>query len=207
MYIEYCNYNKSIENYEKEKQDVFRAIETGIDGLAMPIHMIREMREFLPSHLIKSTAIDYPCGTSASKVRYHMVINSIKSGANCIDYVLNHYFLKNKFSELKKEMETVVNICKEYQATLRVFLDYNRSTNTHTIAEILNHDLGIDIFFPTLGYHHDDFFDNIINTKLLEQRTNCSIIFNGYTWKKEQVDFIKDINIFGMRIYNLELLV
>jgi hypothetical protein len=41
MYIEYCNYNKSIENYEKEKQDVFRAIETGIDGLAMPIHMIR----------------------------------------------------------------------------------------------------------------------------------------------------------------------
>lgn len=207
MYIEYCNYNKYIDDYTKEIKNVFQAIANGIDGISLPIHMIREMREYLPSNLVVSAPVDYPCGLSSSKVRYHMALNSIKSGANTLDYVPNHYFLKHKFSELKKEIRTLLAICDDYKATLRVFLDYRRSTtNVLTIAEIIN-STGVDLVFPTIGYHHDDYFDNIINAKMIEKHTDCSVIFNGYMWKKDQFDFAKECDIFGLRLYNLELLV
>ncbi len=207
MYIEYCNYNKYIDDYAKEIKDIFRAIEHGLDGIAVPIHLIREMREYLPSNLVVAAPLDYPCGLSSSRVRYHMALNSIKSGANALDYVPNHYFLKNKFVELKKEIETILAICDDNNATLRVFLDYRRSVgNVITIAEIFN-SIGVNLVFPTTGYHHDDFFDNIINSKMIEEHTNCSVIFNGYMWKKDQLEFATDCNIFGLRLYNLELLV
>mgnify|MGYP001406294807 CR=1 FL=1 len=100
--------NKYIDDYTKEIKNVFQAIANGIDGISLPIHMIREMREYLPSNLVISAPVDYPCGLSSSKVRYHMALNSIKSGANTLDYVPNHYFLKHKFSELKKEIKTLL---------------------------------------------------------------------------------------------------
>ena len=170
----------------------------------MPIHIIREMREYLPPYLSISAPIDYPCGISSTKVREHMAINSLNSGANALDYVPNHYFLKHKFSELKSEVETMLKICNDHDSTLRVFLDYRHTKNNYTVCNIL-HDIGVDLFFPTVGYHHDDFFDNVINAKMIEEQSGCSIIFNGYMWKKDQIDFIKEIDIFGMRIYNLKL--
>lgn len=206
MYIEYCNYNRTINDYDKEKEYIFDAIDKGVKGLAMPIHIIRDMREYLPDNFLISAPIDYPCGISATKVREHMVINSLSSGANAIDYVPNHFFLKNKFSELKKEVETIVRICDDHEAAIRVFLDYRNSHNILTICKIF-HDIGVDLFFPTVGYHHDDFFDNIINSKLIEDHMGCGVIFNGYMWKKEQFEFVKEAGLFGMRIYNSQLLV
>lgn len=206
MYTEYCNYNKNIESYDDETKKVYQAIKAGVDGLALPIHLIRSMKEYLPKELLLATAIDYPCGLSSSKVRYNMVINSLNSGANCIDYVPNDYFLKEKFTELKKEVHTVLNICKDHDATFRLFLDYRKTSNIITLSQIFN-GMGIDLMFPTMGYHHDDFFDNMINSKLIEDNTHASVVFNGYTWKKEQIEFLKESGIFGMRVYNLELLV
>ena len=206
MYIEYCNYNKNISSYDEEMKKIYQAIKLELNGLALPIHMIRSMKEYLPDDIILATSIDYPCGLSSSKVRYNMAINSLKSGANCIDYVPNDYFLKEKFTELKKEILTIINICQDYEATLRLFLDYRKSSNIITLSQIFN-EMGIDIMFPTVGYHHDDFFDNLINSKLIEDSSNTSVIFNGYMWKKEQIEFLKQAEIFGMRIYNLELLV
>ena len=54
-----------------------------------------------------------------------------------------------------------MNICEDHEAALRIFLDYRNSTNIVTICKIF-HDIGANLFFPTVGYHHDDFFDNII---------------------------------------------
>ena len=142
-------------------------------------------------------------GLSATKVREHMAINSLNSGATALDYVPNHYYLKNKFPELKKEVETIMNICEDHEAALRIFLDYRNSTNIVTICKIF-HDIGANLFFPTVGYHHDDFFDNIINSKLIEDQIGCHVIFNGYMWKKEQLDFVREADLFGLRLYNLK---
>jgi len=206
MYTEYCNYNRVIHDYEEEKKQIFEAIDNGLKGLSMPIHLIRDMGEYLPDNLLVSAPIDYPCGLSPTKIREHMAINSLNSGANALDYVPNHYFLKNKFTELRKEVETIIRICDDHDAPLRVFLDYRNSDNIITISKILN-DCGVDLFFPTVGYHHDDFFDNIINSKLIEDQVGCSVIFNGYMWKPDQLDFIKESGLFGVRLYNLKLLV
>lgn len=207
MYLEYCNYNKYIDDYPEEIQKIFRCCELELDGLALPVHLIKETREYLPSHFVISTAIDHPCGLSSSKVKYHNVINSIKSGANAIDFVLNHYFLKQKFSELLKEVETVIAICEDHGATMRVFLDYRHSPSNFLIVCNLLYSKGVNIVFPTVGYHHDDFFDNIINSKMIQDSSPCGVIFNGYTWQREQIDFLMECGLFGARIYNLELLV
>lgn len=206
MYLEYCNYNRTIDNYSEELKKVFSAIDYGVKGLNLPVHMIKETREYMPKDLVMSAPIDYPMGHSSSKVKYNMVINSLKSGANAIDYVPNHYFLKNKFSLLVEEIEAILNICKDYDASFRLFLDYNNSDAISVTARIYDN-LGVNSFFPTLGYHHEDFFDNLINCAMLEQESYVFSIFNGQMWKKEQVKTVMDSGIFGLRVYNLSLLV
>jgi|GEM_PF-2848093 len=205
MYTEYCSYNKVINDYEVEKKLVFKAMDNGVNGIAIPIHMIREMKEYMPEGIVISAPIDYPSGYSSSKVRNHMVISAIKAGANAIDYVPNHYLMKNKFTELLEEITSIQNICKDNNVNLRVFLEYNHSDNIVTTAKILV-SMGITHVFPTLGYHHDDFNDNIINCNLLHQYSDVLCIFNGYLWKKEQLKAVEDAGIFGVRLYNSELI-
>lgn len=206
MYLEYCNYNRQIENYSDELKKVFSAIDYGIKGLNLPIHMIKETREYMPKDMVMSTPVDYPMGYSSSKVKYAMVLNSLKSGANAIDYVPNHYFLKNKFSLLVEEIEAILNMCEDYNASLRLFLDYGNSEAIVVTAKIYD-SIGVNLFFPSLGYHHEDFFDNLINCAMLEQESYVFSIFNGQMWKKDQVQTVMDSGIFGARIYNLNLLV
>ena len=67
--------------------------------------------------------------------------------------------------------------------------------------------MGVRVGFPTIGYHHDDFVDNVINSKLIERDTNISMIFNGYIWQKEQFEEIVKHNFYGVRVYNLRFLV
>jgi hypothetical protein len=67
------------------------------------------------------------------------------------------------------------------------------------------YDLGVEIAFPTFGYHHDDFVDNIVNSKIIETKTEMSTIFNGYVWRQDQLDTINKAEIFGLRLYDLKL--
>lgn len=200
MYVEYCNYNKYIEDYEKELKNVFHAIDQDIRGLALPIHMIREIREYIPQGIVLASPIDYPLGYSSSKVRYHMVLDAIKSGANAIDYMPNHYYLRAKFRELKQEINAVSIMCKEHGANLRLFMDYKYGSIESMAKTYAKMD--IDLVFCTTGYHHDDFNDNLINCKLIEQKTRLSTIFNGYIWTPEQLETVKNSGIFGIRLYN-----
>ncbi len=202
MYVEYCNYNKYIESYEQELKTVFKAIDKGIQGFALPIHMIREIREYIPDTIVLAAPIDYPSGYSSTKVRNHMVLNSVQSGANAIDYVPNQYLLRSKFTELKDEIKTVLNICNDYGATLRIFLDYRYSGIISIAKQYVA--MGIDIGFCTIGYHHDDFYDNLINCKLLSSKTGMSTIFNGYIWTNEQIQLVKQAKTFGIRLYNVD---
>jgi len=204
MYFEYCNYNRYIEDYSKEFSQIFKAIDNGLTGFALPMHLIHEVKGYIPEEYTVATGIDYPSGYSVPKVRHHMVLNAVRSGVNTIDLVPNQYFLREKFSELASEIETILRICKDYNANLRVFLDYHYISNIINMAKIIE-GMGVDTIFPTIGYHHDDFFDNLINCKLIESKTNLKTIFNGFMWTKDHLDLAQESDVFGVRLYNLKL--
>ena len=69
MYTEYCNYNRSIDSYEEEIKSIYRAVDLGVDGVATQVHLIREIKEYMPKHILLSSPIDYPMGMSSSKTR------------------------------------------------------------------------------------------------------------------------------------------
>lgn len=205
MFIEYCIYNKHLDNYDEEIKDVFEVIQTNkINGLALPIEILKRYKEFIPDNIILSTAIDYPLGLSSQKVKEFSVINSIKSGATAIDFIPNQYNLKYRFKDLLKELETIRNICEDNKVEFRIFLDYHYISSIETIAKLYSN-CGIEIAFPTVGYHHDDFYDNIIHAKNLEEKTNLKIIFNGYIWTTDQLEFVISTGIYGIRLYNKQL--
>lgn len=204
MYVEYCNYNKYIEDYTEELSNIFTMIDRGVDGIAMPTHMVRETKEYMPQGIVVSSPIDYPLGYSTNKVRQHMVIDALKSGANAIDYLPNQYLLRKKFKELIGEIATVVNICSDYGATPRIFIDTRYVKDPLVICRKFN-DSGIDICFPSVGYHHSDFFDTAITSSLIENKTGMSTIYNGYMWQMSQLELIMETGLFGVRLYNKNL--
>jgi hypothetical protein len=204
MYVEYCNYSSYIDDYEIEKLKVFNAIQCGINGLAMPTHFIREIKEFIPKEIVLAAPIDYPSGYASSKTRNHSVLDSIKSGANAVDYVLNQYLLRNKYKELFKEVETINKICTDNKAELRVFLDYDRISNPELLANTLLK-MNINKCFPVLGYHKEEFSDTLIMCHELEEKTGISTIFNGHILTKHQLNTINKSKIYGYRLYYLDI--
>lgn len=205
MYSEYCIYNEIINDYDKELSKVFKAIDYGVKGIAIPVYLIKQIQEYMPKDIVIAAPIDYPLGYNSSTVRKQMALEALRSGANALDYVPNHFFYKNKFTELSDEIKTLVKLCEEHNSELRVFLDYHRSSNIVNMSKIF-HKLGVETVFPTLGYHHDDFSDNLINTKIIEDKTNLKVIFNGYLWKDDQLEALKASNISNIRFYNLKTL-
>jgi deoxyribose-phosphate aldolase len=201
MYIEYCNYNKTIEDYNKELSLVFKAIEKNVNGICIPIHMYHEIKNFVPEGVVCSVPIDYPSGYSSTKTKNHSVLNAVKGGVQSIDYVMNNYLFQSKPNDLEKEIKSVLNICRDYNSTLRIFIDNRLSKDLIGTSKYLSN-LGIEFCYPTIGYHHDSFVDTLINCKLIEKHVNINTIFNGYFWTEEQYNILKRSNIFGIRVYN-----
>lgn len=201
MYIEYCNYNKTIEDYNKELSLVFKAIEKNVNGICIPIHMYHEIKNFVPEGVVCSVPIDYPSGYSSTKTKNHSVLNAVKGGVQSIDYVMNNYLFQSKPNDLEKEIKSVLNICRDYNSTLRIFIDNRLSKDLIGTSKYLSN-LGIEFCYPTIGYHHDSFVDTLINCKLIEKDVNINTIFNGYFWTEEQYNILKRSNIFGIRVYN-----
>lgn len=204
MYVEYCNYASYISDYEIEKLKVFHAVNCGVSGLAMPIHFIGEIKQYLPPGIILAAPVDYPAGYSSTKTRQHAVLTSIKSGANAIDYVLNQYLLRNKFKELFKEVKTIHSICQNHNAELRIFLDSDRISNPEPLANMLLK-MNINKCFPVMGYHKEDFADTLIVCHQLEEKTGISTIFNGHIMSKNQINILDKSKIYGYRLYYLDI--
>lgn len=203
MYIEYCNYNRYIENYELETKNVFAAIENGLDNIAIPLQFLKELKTYLPSISV-AIPIDYPLGYSSTKVKEHMIMEAIRAGATKVDYVLNQYFFRCNFAEMQNEIKTALNICSNYDITLRLFLDANRTDNLIILSRLYEK-LGVKQVFPTLGYHLDDFYDTLLNSKIIENKSSLSVIFNGHSWLDEHIKLVQNAKIFGVRIYNTDI--
>jgi hypothetical protein len=197
-------YNKHIKDYTQELENIWEAINFEINSFAVSYDFFNYFSHLLPKQILVSIPIDYPCGLSSSDSKYHMVLKALKAGAKAIDYIPNHYHLKTNIPALKEEISACISMCKTYNASLRLFLDYR---NTDTILDMvkLYNSIGVDTFFPTPAYHHDDFIDNVIVSKSIEKQTGCNIIFNGYLWKKSQLQQIIHAKLYGIRLYNTRI--
>jgi hypothetical protein len=206
MYIEYCNYNKIIESYDDELQHIFQGVDKGLTGVATTSQALRDIGSFMPSEVKLAVPLDYPLGYATAKTREHMAIEGFKSGANFIDYVPNSMFIKHNMSAIYEEIDTLQRICQDYGGEIRAFLDYHRNYDTIKFASNLSKH-GVKIFFPTLSYHYDNPYDNLITAKTIEATEEGRAIFNGFINKQDHFDMAKKSQIYGIRLYNLSVLI
>jgi len=69
-------------------------------------------------------AIGFPLGQQSIETKAFETRNALDNGANEIDYVINITELKEKnYEYIKKEMQTIVDICHEYHVTSKVIFE------------------------------------------------------------------------------------
>ncbi len=97
------------------------------------------------ARLLKNTdvhvgaAIGFPLGQQTIETKAFETEDAIKNGANEIDYVINITELKDKnYAYIKKEMETIVDICRKYNVISKVIFEicYLTEDEIVTLAEI-----------------------------------------------------------------------
>ena len=100
-------------------------------------------------------------------------------------------------------MKTHKKICEEYGASLRLVVDYNTiGMNTTVKLSKLVDKLEIDFLIPSISYHHDDVYDNVLLCHFIEQATKISTITSGYTWLPKHYKAIMETDIFGARFFS-----
>tara|TARA_R110000744_G_scaffold200354_1_gene319490 strand:- start:5632 stop:6264 length:633 start_codon:yes stop_codon:yes gene_type:complete len=209
MYLEFCNYNKSyVNDIAYQIKEIFEAIDLGVNGLSMPSYLANRMSEDLaPLDISVSCPVDYPTGISSKKVRIHETLSIAKTYVSDIDLVLNPVLVKeDKLLDLKEEIEVHLNICKDYGSTLRVIIHhslYSLRKNV-SLARIIE-DAGCEFIIPSAGFHNDDIYDNLLTSKIIEDKTSVKSICNGYIWLDEQYQTVIKSKIHGLRIYSLNI--
>jgi deoxyribose-phosphate aldolase len=69
-------------------------------------------------------AIGFPLGQTTTKVKAFETEQAISEGADEIDYVINLCDVKDeKFENVKKEMETIVSICRKHHVISKVIFE------------------------------------------------------------------------------------
>jgi len=209
MYLEYCAYNKSfIEDVDVQSQKLFRAVDLKFDGLAIPLYLLREVKTYFSDlDITIATPVDYPNGTSDKKVRQHETVVSLQSGANAIDLVANPYLIKtNKYSALEKETETHLRICEDYNADLRIILNYDLHNGKQIarVSDVLKN-AGVDFIIPSAGFQRDDIYNNLLMSTTIEKHSNINVIASGQIWLEKQYMVAIQTKIFGLRLYSLNI--
>ena len=205
MYHEYCNYNQALINLKTELPKIFRIVDNGsVDGIATPLYFLKEIFSYLPPGITIASPVGYPFGTTDHKIKQHEALGAIRSGANAIDLVFNPFFLREKkYKQFFDEVKTHKKICEEYGASLRLVVDYNSNgMNTTVKRSKLVDKLEVDFLIPSISYHHDDVYDNILLCHFIEQETKISTITSGYTWLPKHYKAIMETDIFGARFFS-----
>lgn len=206
MYYEYCNYNTTdVLDIKSQMSLVFKLIDKGLNGFCTDIYHIREIAKYIPEGFVLSGAVDYPLGKSDIKIRQHQAINTLRSGANAIDLVCHRQFLMNNdWSNLKLDISSIKEICKNHNATLRVMINWSDDNDGAVIVNVarLLQSYGMDIFIPSIAYHNDDFIDNLVMSHITQAETKIPTICNGYLHLQKHKEQFFKADIFGLRLYS-----
>ena len=206
MYVELACLDKTV-SLEETRKTVFAASELHLNGVVMLPAYVSEMKEYLPD-LVVACPVDYPNGTSDTKIRNHEVLNSIRKGANTIDLVMNHTMVVNKQMEkLMKDVESNFAICKDNNVTLRIQLEYRIYPSGQVFFDVVEllQGIGIEYVFPSTGYRIDIYSDNLIAAKGIAGKSDIKVISNGNVVSQEQYDIVKKSGVYGVRFNSIRV--
>ena len=104
-----------------------------------PAQTVRCKKKLEGSPVHVGAAIGFPLGQTTLECKIFETKDAIEKGADEIDYVINVAELKNKnYDYIKKEMEEIVKICREFSVVSKVIFEncYLTDDEKRKVAEI-----------------------------------------------------------------------
>ena len=101
------------------------AVKYGFCSVAVNTGMVKKCAEFLKgSGVLTDAAVGFPLGITTIETKVFETEESIKNCADEIDYVVNIGKVKEGDREyIRKEMETMVSLCRKYGVTSKVIFE------------------------------------------------------------------------------------
>lgn len=117
-----------------------QAITYGFKTVAINNAGIVICREYLRgSNILIDAAVSFPLGQSTLETKLMETLDAIEKGADEVDYVINVAEVKNRnWAYIEKEMQGIVDICRDSQVTSKVILEtcYLTDPEKRRICEI-----------------------------------------------------------------------
>ena len=186
---------------------MFSCAERGFSGIALPYVYLSMLKEYAINDIAISACIDYPGGFAPQQIRNHSAVKALKGGANTIDLMCNSISIVNEnYDYLERDIESHMNICFEYDATLRAMVEYRAFDNSKKFMEICKvfKKTGLEYIFLSTGKMVDDFLDHAIYAVQATEEFGLKVIFNAPVMSEEQYKKVEDWGIFGVRFSNIK---
>ncbi|WP_347560228.1 deoxyribose-phosphate aldolase [Clostridium sp. JN-9] len=118
------------------------AIKYNFKTVAINNSNIEKAKKYLyNSEILIDAAVSFPLGQCTLQTKLFETKDAINKGAGEVDYVINIAEVKNRnYDYIKNEMESIVDICRNYEVTSKVIFEncYLNETEKIKLCEIAN---------------------------------------------------------------------
>jgi deoxyribose-phosphate aldolase len=194
--------------WEEINKFLFYAIENNLDNISIPAQTTKNITDLFGCDSKCSAIISYPIGSSEPQVKLHEVMLCTSRNIKKIDYTINVFDLENfNIRAILSELKSAYQICKDKRATLRPILEY-KFLSYQDIITLINGiaSIGIEEMIIGTGYSVDNYQDNMIVSRFIQDKFSINIISSAPIICQEQYDEVHKNKIFGVRIKSYKLL-
>ena len=188
---------------------IFESSSKRIDTICIPSGCLKNIDDdFIRHHCSFASIIDFPLGISDTQLRLHEIALSLRRGVLCIDLVINTHDLESgNLASIRKDFIRCASICKAAGALIRPILEYRTSDDEtlFNVSQLLLDHGSFEIIVGT-GSMVDDLSDNIIISKLIEQKLAANVISCGPILCQDHYDLYQSSKISGIRIKSFKIL-
>lgn len=193
--------------WEEINKFIFYAAEHNLDNLSIPAQTTKNVSDIFDNSKF-SAIVSYPIGSSEPQIKLHEVMLCTSRNIKKIDYTINIFDLENfNIRAILSELKSAYQICKDKKATLRPILEYKFLSYQDTITLINGMaSLGIEEMIIGTSYSVDNYHDNMIVSRFIQDKFSINIISSAPIISQEQYDEFHKNHIFGLRIKSYKLL-
>lgn len=196
-------------NFSSILECLFEASNKKVDTVCVPSGTLKKVDpEFIEQHCNFSSIVDFPLGISDTQVRLHEIFLSLNRGIKCIDLVINTHDLETgNIAAIHKDFKHCVQACRARSADLRPILEYRASDDEtiFSVSKMLLECGSLEIIIGT-GLMVDDIIDNIIVSKLIEDRLDTKVISCSPILCQDHYDMYHESKISGIRVKSYKIL-
>jgi deoxyribose-phosphate aldolase len=183
-------------------ETIFTAIDMDVNGFLVPQFFLPATRQVVPNGVVVSTAIDSPNGMSTTSLRNHAIIDASRKNASAVDLTISTQFiLSNKWDLIEDDIISNKKICDDKGLSFRVVCDYRllSKQKIDALCSVLCSNY-VEYLILSTGNRLDDWEDNLIYSKYIENKYPLSTISNGGFFAEKHFKAIKGFGIFGVRL-------